>query len=54
MDYSNFPVLQHYDIPSEKHSISSVLRDVIKLSKSALNPDLLTFDYYNDISGSRR
>ena len=48
MDYSYFPVLQHYGIPLEKHSISSVLRDVIKLSKSAINSDLLTFDYYND------
>jgi hypothetical protein len=44
----DFPVLGQYGIPLELPCISSLLRDVVKLSKSVEDTNVLCFPYNND------
>jgi hypothetical protein len=47
---ADFPVLTQYSIPLDKFSVSSVLRDIVKLS--SLSEDyILTFKHFNDAVG---
>jgi hypothetical protein len=47
VSHADFRVLGQYGIPLEVHSISSVLRDIVKLSKSVIDTNVLSFQYYN-------
>jgi hypothetical protein len=47
---TDFPVLTQYGIPLDKFSVSSVLRDIVKLN--SLSEDyILTFKHFNDAVG---
>jgi hypothetical protein len=46
----DFPVLGQYGIPVELPCISSLLRDVVKISKSVEDTNVLCFPYYNATS----
>jgi hypothetical protein len=48
MRHADFHLLSQYVILLEVHTISSVLCDIAKLSKSVIDADVLTFQYYND------
>jgi ribosomal protein L35AE/L33A len=45
---TSFPVFNHYHIPLRSHVISALQRDLIKLSMSCQNTNLLSFKFYND------